>query len=72
MNRSEHVEWAKKRAIEYVDQGDLTSAIASMTSDLGKHPETVNHPGLPLILMEAMGGRQLRADSVRRWIDGFR
>src|SRR5713226_8470617 len=39
MTRDEHVEWCKKRAREYLDKGDLENAIASMISDMNKHPE---------------------------------
>jgi len=38
MNRSEHLEWCKKRALEYCDCGDATYALASMISDLRGHP----------------------------------
>jgi hypothetical protein len=68
LTRSEHVEWAKKRALEYVDRGDLVQAVASMASDLGKHPETRNHPG---VLLTFTLHQPLRADEVRRYIEGF-
>jgi pterin-4a-carbinolamine dehydratase len=38
--RAEHLAWCKARALEYVDRWDYSGAVASMTSDLGKHPET--------------------------------
>ena len=41
--RDEHLAWCKQRALEYADRGDTTNAVASMMSDLGKHPETENH-----------------------------
>ena len=40
MNRQEHLEWCKKRAMEYVYENELSQAYASMTSDLRKHPKT--------------------------------
>lgn len=40
MTRSEHIRWCKQHAREYVNEGDLSQAVASMISDLGKHPET--------------------------------
>lgn len=40
ISRAEHLQWCKDRAMEYVNKGDYLNAIASMTSDLGKHPET--------------------------------
>lgn len=42
MTRAEHLAWAKRRAIEYIDAGDLKSAVTSFASDLGKHPGTAS------------------------------
>ena len=39
MTRDEHMEWCKKRALEYVDKSPL-EAVTSMLSDLSKHEET--------------------------------
>jgi hypothetical protein len=38
LTRDEHLAWCKRRALEYVDAGDLTHAVASMASDLKTHP----------------------------------
>jgi hypothetical protein len=38
MDRDEHLAWCKKRALEYWRAGDLANAVASMGSDLDKHP----------------------------------
>ena len=40
MNRAEHREWAKKRALEYCNRDELQRALDSLISDLSKHPET--------------------------------
>lgn len=72
MTRAEHLDWAKKRALEYVDRGDLQSAIASMLSDLRKHPETENHIGGTLgagLLM--VPGWIHNSGEVRKFIEGF-
>lgn len=42
MTREERMQWCKDRALEYARQGDANNALASMTSDLNKHPETRN------------------------------
>lgn len=42
MTRAEHLAWCKQRAMEYVAAGDYDQAVASMLSDLGKHPETAS------------------------------
>jgi hypothetical protein len=46
MTRQEHLAWAKKRALECCDRGELQHALDSLISDLVKHPETkdVNFP----------------------------
>jgi len=40
MTREEHLAWCKKRALEYLDKGDANNAVASMESDMRKHPDT--------------------------------
>lgn len=71
MDRSAHLAWAKTRAKEYVEAGDLDGALASMASDLMKHPDTADHSALPLQMMLQMGGHLTDAAEVRRWIEGF-
>lgn len=69
-SRQEHLEFCKKRALEYLDQGDVVNAIASMLSDLSKHEETkgIGEKLSPLGMMYAMD-RDL--SSTRRFIEGF-
>jgi hypothetical protein len=62
MDRAEHLIWCKKRALEYVDRGELANAVASMGSDLG------NPVFLQLGLLYVM---QRDSAGVRRWIEGF-
>jgi hypothetical protein len=70
MTREEHLAWAKKRAHEYLDRGDLAQAVTSMGSDLNKHPELAGVSnkmmsyGIFLIQQEDFWG-------IKRWIDGF-
>jgi hypothetical protein len=70
MTRQEHLEWCKRRAHEYLDRGDVTNAIASMMSDMDKHPETkISSPTLSMLgLMAAQQGDYAGA---KRFIDGF-
>lgn len=72
MNREEHMQWCKQRAMAYVEVGDLNSAVASMLSDLTKHPETEavgKGIGAQLGLMELMRGPT--RESITRFIRGF-
>lgn len=70
LTAAEHIAWAKGRALEYVDAGDLTNAISSLISDLQKHPATLHHK----VAARAMDGYVLAlsgADAVRQWVERF-
>ena len=69
MTRAEHLAWCKQRALEYVDRGDLVGAFASMTSDLGKHPETASSQDLMVLGMPAYMSGDPR--QMREFINGF-
>ena len=70
MTRDEHLKWCKDRALEYVNEGDLQNAVASMISDLRKHDDFTGpvYAGLGMVgMMEIPKGSQ----AVRCWIEGF-
>ena len=71
MTRQEHLDWCKGRARWYLDHGNVADAIASMSSDLGKHDDTkaIGKKLMPLALMYAMNND---AAGARRFIEGFR
>ena len=71
MTRTEHLQWCKDRALEYVRAGDLTQAWTSMTSDLGKHPETANHAAIQLGMMLQMSGGLDSPHEMEKFITGF-
>ena len=71
MTRSEHLAWCKERALEYANMGEFQSAVASMGSDLRKHPETERHAGIQLGVMLMMGGMLNTEQKVVEWINGF-
>lgn len=70
-DRAAHLQWCKDRALEYVRAGDLENAIASMQSDLTKHPET----NTPDIIKRALDVSLIYGISMDRrvitWIHGF-
>jgi hypothetical protein len=75
MNRDEHVEWTKQRAILELESGEPRAplnAIASVQSDLSKHPETRRHPAIELMGMLAMNGHLNTDAEIRSFIDGIR
>lgn len=71
MTREEHLSWCKKRALEYVDSGDLANAYASMASDLNKHPETERHSAITIGMALLMNGHLDTAEKMRKFIEGF-
>ena len=71
MNRVEHLEWCKQRALEYVEIGDLDNAVTSMLSDLTKHPKTADHVGIRLGMMMLIAGQLSTEIQVKNFITGF-
>ena len=71
MDRTEHIAWCKKRALEYVDAGDTDQAMASMLSDLHKHKETEKHPAGQMMVQLAMIGELSAPGAMRKFIEGF-
>lgn len=69
MNRKEHLQWCKDRALALLDAGDTNGAYSSMVSDLGKHEETKRSQSLGIIAIgHVMDGD---AAGLRKWIEGF-
>ena len=71
MDRQEHLQWCKDRAMEYVDQNDFRQAVTSMCSDLDKHPETAGHAGIEMGMMLMMGGLLSSRAEAEKFIQGF-
>lgn len=69
--RTEHLTWAKQRALEELDGGQPLPAITSLMSDLKKHPETSDHSGIELTGMLLLGGFLMNPSDIRRHIEGF-
>jgi hypothetical protein len=72
MTVTEHLAWAKARALRYVDRGELLNAHGSFISDLSKHD------GLVGLLRRAIreGHRLIAGEldtpaAMRRWIESF-
>lgn len=66
--RAEHVAWCKQRALKYVEQGSLVTAVTSMLSDMSKHPLT-DSPLLGESARTILIDRG--ANRVVRWINDF-
>jgi len=68
--REEYLRWAKGRAMERVNSGDLVQAVASMILDLSKHEawKKTDLAGDGILGLMGLGIK----DYVVRWIDGFK
>jgi len=71
MKRVEHLQWCKNRAIEILNNGDITGAWTSMVSDLSKHEETRNHAAIELGMMMVATGNLSTSDKMKNFIEGF-
>ncbi len=69
--RNEHLEWCKKRALEYIEVGDIKNAFASFQSDMTKHPETEGHLALSMGTILLLGGQLKTQSQMTEWINGF-
>ena len=71
MNRSEHLQWCKDRANEYIDNNNLKDAFASFMSDMSKHEETQDHMALQMGTMLLVSGNLSSQHQMKDWINGF-
>ena len=67
--RAEHLAWCKARALEYVELGELSQALASFMSDLGKHPETVRNEAPMAGMRLLLTGRLKTSAEMRSFIE---
>jgi hypothetical protein len=71
MTRAEHLAWCKKRALEYIDRGEVNEGLTSMMSDMSKHPETANPMLDQLTVQLMMIGALSSPGEARRHIEGY-
>jgi hypothetical protein len=71
MTRAEHLEWAKRRAIEYCDAGDWLDGWISFVSDLQKHEQLAGHIAIELGSMQILGGLIKTAAQMKKFIEDF-
>jgi len=73
MTRDEHLEWAKRRAREYLDCSDWEKAWTTFVFDLNDHQELKNHKGIELgmMLLTMPNSNYTNVRAMRRFIEGF-
>ncbi len=79
--RAEHLAWCKQRALQelafYLKESGpreaCKQAMASMSSDLRKHPATAQHAGIQLGMMFLMSNQREAHDTeaMTKFINGF-
>jgi hypothetical protein len=71
-SRAEHMDWCKRRALAYVERGELQEGFTSMMSDLQKHPETAgSQPLIALGVKLLLNGHLNTPAKMRDFIEGF-
>lgn len=63
------IERAKYRALELLDRGDLHQAVASIATDINRHPDLAVPPEVTYVGIDAAYNRD--AAGVRAFIEGF-
>lgn len=73
MDRKEHLQWAKERALEYARQGNGADALTSLISDLAKHEGLLGHleTAKSLGTMMLLGGHLSRPADIVNFVEGF-
>lgn len=78
VTRADHLKWCKERALRELEyymanepESACRNAFASISSDLGKHPETEGHSAIMLGLMLMLGGQLSTPEKMRDFINGF-
>lgn len=75
MNRNEHLQWCKDRALQYLDRNsqyyDVQNAFASFMSDIRKSDETKQLAELAGQLGVAVMMSGFNHDAVKKFIEGF-
>jgi hypothetical protein len=70
ISRDEHIARSKKRALDYLERGELTNAVASIISDMQDLSFDAVSPELMMVgSLAAESGDRL---AVLRFINGFR
>jgi thioredoxin-like negative regulator of GroEL len=71
LTRSEHLAWAKARALAYCDEGNINEAFTSLASDLSKNPETADHKAMEHLMSLMLFGEGMTVEDMRRYIKGM-
>lgn len=72
MNRQEHLDWCKQRALEYLNRNEPMKAWTSFGSDMNKHDETRDHMDLFVGMEMLINGRLGTCEDVRKFIDAVK
>ncbi len=70
MKRNEHLEWAKKRALDILVNEGGQQAYVSFVSDMAKHKDLIAHPALELGVMVLIQNN-FNTYETEKFINGF-
>lgn len=71
--RADHITWVKEHALVELNgtSAGRATALSSVASDLGTHPDTRGHDAVLLGTMLAMAGHLDTDRQMREWIEGI-
>jgi hypothetical protein len=67
----DHLEWSKKRAVDYLERGDVAGAWISMANDLSNNDELRDHPAIKMGTTMLFAGRLSTREAMEKFIEGF-
>ena len=72
MTREQHLQWCKSRAFEYLDQGNIPLAMASFSTDMSKHRETMGNIEMVEGMQRFVEGQLTTPADMRKYIEGVK
>lgn len=66
-----YLDWAKGRAMQILDEGDVIGAYTSFASDLKKNEELKDHMAIQMGLELQMIGSLSKVEEMRKFINDF-
>ncbi|OUL36365.1 hypothetical protein BV372_08075 [Nostoc sp. T09] len=72
VNSQEHLQWAKQRALESLEYyRNSAIAFTSLSSDLRKHSQLRNHPGISIGTQMLALGKLTSVAAMRKFLEDF-
>lgn len=67
--RAVHLAFCKRRALEFIKNGDISNAFTSFQNDMRKNQKTAAHPALEIMTRQYFSGFLASAEKMRAFIE---